>query len=188
MEQTDIEELIAEELLGNTLTEEERRQLEAWLEADPAHAEWYARIREARFSTSRYETYSHIDSYKAYEHFLKKTRRTSWLKRYARTVAACLIPIFLIGGALWVNHYYKPVSKPATAVVPGGTRAVLETAAGESIMLDSDMLSRQPSISLANASVSTSARGIRLQPDTTVRYAVSPMGQNTLRTAENGEI
>ena len=187
MEQTDIEELIAEELLGNTLTEEERRQLEAWLEADPAHAEWYARIREARFSTSRYETYSHIDSYKAYEHFLKKTRRTSWLKRYARTVAACLIPIFLIGGALWVNHYYKPVSKPATAVVPGGTRAVLETAAGESIMLDSDMLSRQPSISLANASVSTSARGIRLQPDTTVRYAVSPMGQNTLRTAENGE-
>ena len=81
MEQTDIEELIAEELLGNTLTEEERRQLEAWLEADPAHAEWYARIREARFSTSRYETYSHIDSYKAYEHFLKKTRRTSWLKR-----------------------------------------------------------------------------------------------------------
>ena len=111
MEQTDIEELIAEELLGNTLTEEERRQLEAWLEADPAHAEWYARIREARFSTFRYETYSHIDSYKAYEHFLKKTRRTSWLKRYARTVAACLIPIFLIGGALWVNHYYKPVSK-----------------------------------------------------------------------------
>ena len=186
MEQTDIEELIAEELLGNTLTEEERRQLEAWLEADPAHAEWYARIREARFSTFRYETYSHIDSYKAYEHFLKKTRRTSWLKRYARTVAACLIPIFLIGGALWVNHYYKPVSKPATAVVPGGTRAVLETAAGESIMLDSDMLSRQPSISLANASVSTSARGIRLQPDTTVRYAVSSMGQNTLRTAENG--
>ena len=54
-------------------------------------------------------------------------------------------------------------------------------------VLDSDMLSRQPSISLANASVSTSARGIRLQPDTTVRYAVSPMGQNTLRTAENGE-
>ena len=88
---------------------------------------------------------------------------------------------------MWVNHYYKPVPKPVTEVVPGGTRAVLETAAGESIMLDSDMLSRQPSISLANASVSTSARGIRLQPDTTVRYAVSPMGQNTLRTAENGE-
>ena len=53
MAQTDIEQLIAAELLGETLSAEERRQLDAWLDEEPAHREQYARIRMARFSAAR---------------------------------------------------------------------------------------------------------------------------------------
>lgn len=44
MKQPDMEKLIAEELLGKALNDEERRQLEDWLNADPANREQYARI------------------------------------------------------------------------------------------------------------------------------------------------
>lgn len=188
MEQTDIEKLVADELLGKVLDADERRRLDEWLKADPAHEVWYAHIRRDRFSASRYETYRHIDSRAAYDTFLRTTRHTSRVKRYARAVAACLIPLLLIGGALWLNHYHSHPSvatKSATAVVPGGTRAVLETAGGESIMLDSDVLSSRSSIALSNTSVSTSSRGITVVPDSGAERSAD--GHNTLRTAENGE-
>ena len=191
MEQTDIERLIAEELLGKKLDEDERRQLDEWLAENPAHGEWYAQIRNARFSSARYETYRHIDSDKAYENFLKKTHHhtTRW-RRYVRAIAACLIPIFLVGGALWLKHNYTP--KPQTVassstIVPGNTNAVLETADGESILLDNQTLARQPSITLNNSSVCTTTQGIKMMPEQAVARSTEKSGQNTLRTAKNGE-
>ena len=121
MAQTDIEQLIAAELLGETLSAEERRQLDAWLDEEPAHREQYARIRMARFSAARYDAYRQINADRAYHDFLKKTRRASRRKLYMQIAAACLVPLFIIAGSIWVKHYDKAPSEPVAAIMPFDT-------------------------------------------------------------------
>ena len=79
MKQPDMEKLIAEELLGKALNDEERRQLEDWLNADPANREQYARICAGRFSATRYDTYRQLDADKAFRGFLKNLNSATLL-------------------------------------------------------------------------------------------------------------
>ncbi len=122
MKQPDMEKLIAEELLGKALNDEERRQLEDWLNADPANREQYARICAGRFSATRYDTYRQLDADKAFRGFLKKTRRTSRLKTTMWAVAACLIPLLLIGSTIWLSFRQQPSTQPVAAIAPANGR------------------------------------------------------------------
>lgn len=183
-----IEQLIAKELLGEKLSDEERRQLDVWLKASAAHRKQYAHIRQSHFSSTRYATYRQIDAGKAYRQFLYKTHRTSRMKSYVRMAAACLIPLLLITGTIWLNHYRKEPVGQSAAIVPGSTRAVLQMADGDSIVLDGKTLT-QTAPPLADKAIQTSARGITLPPANRqmTTSTDTPSSQNVLRTTENGE-
>lgn len=186
MAQTDIEQLIAAELLGETLSAEERRQLDAWLDEEPAHREQYARIRMARFSAARYDAYRQINADRAYHDFLKKTRRASRRKLYMQIAAACLVPLFIIAGSIWVKHYDKALSEPVAAIMPGTTHAVLQTAAGDSIVLNRETLA-QAAVDVSGTELRTTPRGLVMPSSDVAKPASSDNSQNVLRTAENGE-
>lgn len=189
MKQPDMEKLIAEELLGKALNDEERRQLENWLNADPANREQYARICAGRFSATRYDTYRQLDADKAFRGFLKKTRRTSRLKTTMWAVAACLIPLLLIGSTIWLSFRQQPSAQPVAAIAPGTTHAVLQTAEGDSVVLDKAILA-QAVVPLGNGVLHMTPQGIVIPQADNTNASPAANGttpQNILRTADNGE-
>lgn len=120
-EQQKIASWITKEILGS-LTEEEAKQLSAWLSADEKHTMLYQKIKSQNHQLA-VQTYEHIDTDKG----LKKYRR-----RYSASIrfspafwfsaAAVVILLFGIGSLLF--HFSHP--EPLVAgLQPGSPKALL---------------------------------------------------------------
>lgn len=109
MEHIYIERLIAKELLGQTFSTEEQQMLDSWLDQSEQNRTHYERIRQNEFSSARYEAYTQIDDKKAFQQFLKRTKKSFPLKIYIRNIVACLVPLLLIGCMVWFKYFTHQV-------------------------------------------------------------------------------
>lgn len=120
-EQQKIASFITKEILG-TLTEEEAKQLSAWLSADKKHNGLYQKIKSQNHQLVL-QTYEHIDTDKG----LKKYRR-----RYSASIrfspafwfsaAAVVILLFGIGSLLFHFSHRDPL---VAGLQPGSSKALL---------------------------------------------------------------
>lgn len=191
MELTYIERLIAKELLGESLDTEEQQTLENWLKQSAENKAMYERIRQNQFSRSHYESYFQINEKEAFQQFLKQTKKSSFSKTYIRNIAACLIPLLIVGSALWIN-YHKTTLKESTntaAIIPGGTMATLHTATGEEFILNKETLVQHTN----TTAFKTTPKGISLNSKNKKEqtqnepFVEQRNAENELRTANNGE-
>ena len=146
MQKEHIEDIIAREILGEQLSSEELNALSEWLNQSSEHREYYAAIKTALFSTKRYQTYKNIDADKAYRQFLKIQEKPARKNQFWKYSAACLIPIFIIGGTIMFQMQKE--ENQHMAIVPGSTQATLQLADGQIISYDEQKLaeaSTQPS-------------------------------------------
>ncbi len=123
-----VSRLITKNLLGEA-SEEEKRQLQEWLEASPSHQREYAQwVKRLQHDLSQDEP-SPYAAWKVFNQRMHPQRsrflRTSYLYAYA----AVLVVAVLFGG-LASFHQEPPVN---TLIVPGSAKAQLITENGEDI-------------------------------------------------------
>lgn len=184
MQKEYIEDIIAKEILKEELSSHEKRELDQWLKEQPENLEYYEKIKATSFSSRRYQTYSNIDADKAYRQFLKIQEKPIRKKSFWKYIAACLIPLFIIGGAIMLQPQ-KEKTKSA-AIKPGTTQATLQLASGETINYDEEELA-EASSSSSQESIITNAKGICIKPSKPTTDRTSTEQHNVLKTASNGE-
>lgn len=126
-------ELITRCLLG-IATEEERGQLRAWLDADPAHGEEYARIAERlRRDLLTAEPTDAQQAWHTFESRLPgRMRRRLQMRRAWKYAAAAVVLVAVLAGGLW--HALPSTDEGrVAAIVPGSPKATLQTGAGEEV-------------------------------------------------------
>ena len=133
---------------ASTLSEEERRELEAWGEASPRNKEVVERLTAQRFTAEEYARYREALAADDWEVILRKLRQRQrrrflpWRRvaRYAAAVAVGALALY------WLN---RPEESPRMATVapqeilPGEMKAVLRLEDGEQIALGGKDSSRQ---------------------------------------------
>lgn len=141
-----IAELIARKHRGE-LDPEGQRELDSWLEEDPAHRELLERTGDPRQQREKLETYALFDQEKAASRleealFPTKTVRlnTSTFLRYAATI---VLPLLILGGAAWWilgNGHRDLLADIDTHIGPGTGEAVLVLSDGSRIELETESL------------------------------------------------
>ena len=126
------------DLLG-VATDEERGELEAWLDERPENRELYERIRRELRSAEELPVFCRLDEAKAWEDFKRNRegkRRRRLTVRMTRYAAAVVV---VVGAALavWMFRGERPAGKEE-AIVPGSSRATLVVASGETVVLGAD--------------------------------------------------
>lgn len=130
-----ISELIVRHLLGTAADEEEDR-LQHWLQASPEHRAEYARLVERlRADLLTGEPADVRRAWRDFETRLPaRARRTLAVRRLWRyACVACVVLAMLAGGIRWLVT--QPDDRRVAAIVPGTTRAVLQTGEGEGVEL-----------------------------------------------------
>ncbi len=125
-----IAELVTKIILGEA-SEEEKHQLQQWLEESPTHQKeyglWMERLEK---DLNKIESNNAQSAWKKFRNKVRPQRpvylRTGFLCAYA-AAAAILILAFLFGG---FNHYQQEVQEQL-AIVPGSSKAMLLTDNGE---------------------------------------------------------
>lgn len=74
---SNIEKIISRQLLGEKLTGEEQKQLQAWLDESERNHRLYDELRGEYFDVNSYKAYKRIDSDKAWKKFQKATLRNT---------------------------------------------------------------------------------------------------------------
>lgn len=123
-----IARLITKNILGEA-SEDEKRQLEAWLEASPSHVHEYTQwIKRLEHDLGKDEP----SPYPAWQRFNRRMHprrsrlfKTSYLYAYAA--------VFLLAIVFGVLVFYHPETPVNTAIVPGSAKAQLITESGEDI-------------------------------------------------------
>ena len=108
----DEKQLLVKYILG-ILTDDEQKQLERWIAADPAHARYVEKLRRRKNYSELYRLYRQ-------RHRVLKPLRSMQRRMWLR--AACvLIPLLLLWGAYW--GFYA--DSHAIRIKPGTSKAVL---------------------------------------------------------------
>lgn len=109
----DEKELLIKYILG-ILTDEEQKQLNCWIAADPAHARYVEKLRRRKNYSELYLLYKQKRQMLKLERHMR--RKHWWLR------AACVaLPLLILLGAYW--GFYS--GSDASRIRPGTSRAVL---------------------------------------------------------------
>ncbi len=134
-------ELINKYLLG-VLTDDERNQLEEWLNASGSNKDFFNKICSSNRISSQYHLYQSIDEKKAHQEFLERTHQTGKklyllpLLKYAATAVVAII----VGVTLWLKNDQS--NENFAQILPGANKAILVTNSGEQITLGSDSINQ----------------------------------------------
>ncbi|MCQ4874090.1 FecR family protein [Butyricimonas paravirosa] len=169
--------------LSGAITDEEKQELQQWLDASLKNKALFDRVKNNRHFGSKYKAFKSINHDAAFERFEKRVGvkshvRYSWLK-YA---AIFLLPLSL-GVFLLLNTTKTKIEVPIMAkIVPGEAKATLVLADGQFVNLQKDSvwdITVSP-----GASATSSRQGIDYSKvnvkEKSVRY-------NTLKTPRGGE-
>ena len=169
--------------LSGAITDEEKQELQQWLDASLKNKALFDRVKNNRHFGSKYKAFQRINHDAAFERFEKRVGvkshvRYSWLK-YA---AIFLLPLSL-GVFLLLNTTKTEIEVPIMAkIVPGEAKATLVLADGQFVNLQKDSvwdITVSP-----GASATSSRQGIDYSKvnvkEKSVRY-------NTLKTPRGGE-
>lgn len=169
--------------LSGAITDEEKQELQQWLDASLKNKALFDRVKNNRHFGSKYKAFKSINHDAAFERFEKRVGvkshvRYSWLK-YA---AIFLLPLSL-GVFLLLNTTKTEIEVPIMAkIVPGEAKATLVLADGQFVNLQKDSvwdITVSP-----GASATSSRQGIDYSKvnvkEKSVRY-------NTLKTPRGGE-
>ena len=169
--------------LSGAITDEEKQELQQWLDASLKNKALFDRVKNNRHVGSKYKAFKSINHDAAFERFEKRVGvkshvRYSWLK-YA---AIFLLPLSL-GVFLLLNTTKTEIEVPIMAkIVPGEAKATLVLADGQFVNLQKDSvwdITVSP-----GASATSSRQGIDYSKvnvkEKSVRY-------NTLKTPRGGE-
>jgi len=139
-----ISDLIVKKIRGQ-ITEDELRQLDEWIQADPVNREAFKRATDPGNQRQKLEAYKNFRKEKVWsaledELFQKKTISFN-SRRFLRYAAAILLPVLVAGGA------YLFVLKPShtsladldNMISPGSQRATLILSDGGSVALEGDL-------------------------------------------------
>lgn len=116
-----INSIIHDQLLG-CASEEDKKQLQLWLDSSQENKENYDRLMRETCLTDRYRQFAQVDEKRAWERFQKKhfsVRSARWIK-IGRYAAIFILP--LIGFAIWFWALRQMDSKP---VISDETRVTM---------------------------------------------------------------
>ncbi|MDD4191735.1 MAG: DUF4974 domain-containing protein [Mangrovibacterium sp.] len=171
--------------LHDSLTPEERKELDLWLHADRRHRDYYEK-RKDRFQQGKGGSYHEVDSKKAWNRFifLSGQRRTRFRKFNA--IAASILLVMTLGYLSWNWVFgYRQQRVPAEDIFfdPGVKKATLVFGDGQKLELDAkkDTLIRKCNVVIKN---SGSSLNYELMP---ARRLHSPKEFNRLIVPRGGE-
>ena len=116
-----INSIIHDQLLG-CASEEDKKQLQLWLDSSQENKENYDRLMRETCLTDRYRQFAQVDEKRAWERFQKKhfsVRSARWIK-IGRYAAIFILPV--IGFAIWFWALRQMDSKP---VISDETRVTM---------------------------------------------------------------
>lgn len=116
-----INSIIHDQLLG-CASEEDKKQLQLWLDSSQENKENYNRLMRETCLTDRYRQFAQVDEKRAWERFQKKhfsVRSARWIK-IGRYAAIFILPV--IGFAIWFWALRQMDSKP---VISDETRVTM---------------------------------------------------------------
>lgn len=140
----DLGKLIAK-YLRNELTEQEKDELEQWLQADEHNHELFKKLTDQTIIDSELETFEANDKDKAWKNIVKNTgfksanRKKTTLKLWP-SYAAAVILLIALGVTLTRYRHTSGEQKMAVKsqkdLLPGSNKAILTLADGSKIVLD----------------------------------------------------
>lgn len=150
-----IEDLIYRVLAGEA-DDEERKNLDVWLQEDEVHQRWFHEIKQvwytARFSFTWKEVYK-SDAWKAIESRYGAVRRRKML-RIVWSVAAAVVVLLGFSLLLWPDNDTEPAVVMAQKAIgdPGEAKALLVLSSGVRVELDkvADDTIREGNLSILN--------------------------------------
>ena len=135
-----INSIIHDQLLGYA-SEEDKKQLQSWLDSSQENRENYDRLMREACLIDRYKQFAQVDEARAWERFQKKhfsIRSARWIK-IGRYAAIFLLPI--IGFAIWFWTLRLMDSQPVISMIRsekmGKQKATLVLANGQKMDLKS---------------------------------------------------
>jgi transmembrane sensor len=140
----DLGKLIAK-YLRQELTDQEKDQLEQWLQADTHNQELFRKLTDETIIDSELETFEANDKDKAWKNIVKKTGFKSITRKKTTTkpwLAYAAAAIILIALGVTLTRYrntsneQKLTLKPQKDLLPGSNKAILTLADGSKIILD----------------------------------------------------
>ena len=138
-----VSEIIFRYILGE-LADEEKEQLERWLDEKPDHKYLFEDLVKEAKKSEKIKAYGRIDLYEALEDLLRKKRKMEQMRKkrrfitWATGVAAVILPLAIA----FMLHIHRGDSgesmedvKEVVVLPAGKPRAMLQLASGEEIML-----------------------------------------------------
>lgn len=122
-------ELITKHILGEA-SDDEKRRLQEWLDASPAHAREYAEWTRRLQHDLTQEEPSAQAAWQQFNRRLHPRRRSFFRSAYGYASAAVLVLAVLIAG---VAYFHQEESSLSAAIVPGSAKAQLITESGEDV-------------------------------------------------------
>jgi ferric-dicitrate binding protein FerR (iron transport regulator) len=140
----DLGKLIAK-YLRQELTDQEKDQLEQWLQSDTRNQELFRKLTDEATVDSELETFEANDKDKAWKNIVKKTGFKSITRKKTPTrlwpaYAAAVIILIALGVTLTryrnTSNEQKIAVKPQKDLLPGSNKAILTLADGSKVVLD----------------------------------------------------
>lgn len=140
----DLGKLIAK-YLRQELTDQEKDQLEQWLQSDTRNQELFKKLTDETIIDSELETFDTNDKDKAWKNIVKKTgfKSITRKKTATRLWPACAAAVIVLIALSVVLIRYRNTSneqnmavKPQKDLLPGSNKAILTLADGSKIVLD----------------------------------------------------
>lgn len=132
-------DVIVRRILGKA-TEQDNERVERWLAEDESNRTYYRKAE--RYFNVYYtgEKQRQVDVEEAWNEFLVyagKSRNRLRLRRRITIAAAIVFPVFILAAVFWLSREEKPQVEVAQnmPLLPGNTKAVLLTSAGEEVGL-----------------------------------------------------
>lgn len=187
---SDIEILIAKYLLGN-ITTIEKSQLDNWLKSSPLHKELFNRLLINTSFRKRYESYTQINSYRAWKNFQKKYCSTFHIKtlKFLKYTAILILPIIIVTGGWYFYSFPNLITNELAqgdAIQPGIVKATLISADKKKKQLTRE---QSASIQINQSTTATIQDGTLVYPPLNVNQQESPqqkMVENNTLTTEQG--
>nr|WP_320059557.1 FecR domain-containing protein [uncultured Bacteroides sp.] len=192
-ESKEIEKLLAKHLIG-VITDQERKQLEAWIESSPSHQAMFNRLCMDETFGKRYKTYSQIDVDHAWRRFNRMYIYRLHLSSLLRYAAIVLLPL-LIAGGMW--YYSSSTSEKensvevADLILPGTPKATLLVPGNKKEILTSTLASQ---VTVGSSTTALSQSGTLIYPaasnqeeETATENEKETNDKNILETERGGE-
>lgn len=179
--------------IRNTLTDEEREELDEWVTESDENMKLFAELTDERNIKANLDRISNIDKDRALKELLERFRQTDEKKDYSPAIGTRWIYIAAASVALLIAAFfiYRPFIKDKTPVAeiiqtdlqPGGNKAILTLSDGSQLILDSlhnDSLIRDGNTSLTKTDGQIEYAGNQSSQTDAVLY-------NTITTPNGGQ-